>query len=509
MPKAGTRVFSGLPAFTVEPRSVQAFVLAVGCATIAVALRVLAGIFEPQIPPFVTIFAAMLVTSIIAGPLAGAVAAATGLALAWTAFAGTMPHAFSLASVVLYVLTCAAIIWVCDQYRSLLRQLQDKEAVLERQMALILAENAILSDIASEAPLPATLERLTLSIEEYSGRRMLASVLLMDRDGRHLRHGAAPSLPAAYNEAIDGAEIGPMVGSCGTAAYRKEPVFVTDIATDPLWGGFRHLAISHGLRACWSTPIISRTGVVLGTFALYHREPRAPQANEKEIVELAARITTLAIESQNNREHRQLLLDELTHRVKNLFAVVLSIASTTIRNHTDEANYRAFENRVIALARTQNLLTQSNWSSVDTRDLITEIAVTPFGDKHRFRLDGPDLRIPARLTLPFALSLHELCTNAAKYGALTNDSGRVSVEWGYAPGDMHSRKFFLRWSEAGGPEVAEPATQGFGSRMIKNAFPSDLGAEASIDYRPSGLVCEIVLPFDRDGAAIPLQPQMP
>jgi len=508
MPKPGTRVFSGLPAFTVEPGSLWAFGVAIGCVVVAVAVRWLAGIVDPQIPPFLTIFAAILITTILAGALAGIVASAAGLAMTWAAFAASIPTAFSPTSLALYALASAGIVWVSEQYRALLRRLQEKEAALERQMALVLAENAILSDIASEALLPSTLERLTRSIEEYSGGQMLASVLLLDRDGRHLRHGAAPSLPEAYNLAIDGEEIGPSVGSCGTAAYRKEPVYVTDIMSDPLWANYRGLAQAHGLRACWSTPILSKAATVLGTFALYHREPRTPQPHETEIVELAARIATIAIETQQSREHHQLLLEELTHRVKNLFTVVLSIASTTLRNRTDESSYRAFENRVIALSKTQNLLTQSHWSSVDTRELVNEIAVAPFADKqNRFQLQGPALRIPARLTLPFALSLHELCTNAAKYGALTNDRGRVLVEWGYAAADAMPRKFFMRWSESDGPPVTQPAAQGFGSRMIKNAFAADLGADATIDYKPTGLVCEIVLPLELAPSA-PLQPQL-
>jgi two-component sensor histidine kinase len=140
--------------------------------------------------------------------------------------------------------------------------------------------------------------------------------------------------------------------------------------------------------------------------------------------------------------------------------------------------------------------------------LVNEIAVAPFADKQdRFQLQGPALRIPARLTLPFALSLHELCTNAAKYGALTNDRGRVLVEWGYAAADAMPRKFFMRWSESDGPPVTQPAAQGFGSRMIKNAFAADLGADATIDYNPTGLVCEIVLPLELAQSA-PLQPQL-
>jgi GAF domain-containing protein len=131
------------------------------------------------------------------------------------------------------------------------------------------AERELFEALDAGAPLLATLERIVSVIEEHADERLLGSILLLDEDGVHLRHGAAPSLPEAYNAAIDGIAIGPTVGSCGTAVHRREPVIVVDIASDPLWRDFRDLALSHGLRSCWSTPIFSDDDDVLGTFAMY------------------------------------------------------------------------------------------------------------------------------------------------------------------------------------------------------------------------------------------------
>jgi two-component sensor histidine kinase len=314
----------------------------------------------------------------------------------------------------------------------------------------------------------------------------------MDADGKHLKHGAAPSLPDDYNRAIDGEEIGPAVGSCGTAAFRNEPVYVSDITTDPLWTDFKNLALSHSLKACWSMPIRSRNNRVLGTFALYHREPRAPSGQEKEIVELMTKIAALAIEHERDRGQRQLLIDELTHRVKNLLAVILSISGSTLRGRSEPAAYKAFEERLVALSKAQNLLTQSGWSNVNLHELVTG-AVSPFvTDQQRLSVEGPAANIPARLTLPFALSLHELCTNASKYGALATDKGRISINWTYTA-ENDDPKLLFRWSEVGGPSVSPPSTRGFGSRLIKTVFASD-GCPVNVDYRPEGLVCEITLP---------------
>ncbi len=164
-----------------------------------------------------------------------------------------------------------------------------------------IGQSRILQKLAANAPLSEILERLVLLIEAQSPG-MLCSVLLLTEDGDHVRHGAAPSLPPAYVQAIDGSQIGPKHGSCGTAIYRGEPVVVTDIASDPLWEDYRDLAINNGLRACWSTPIFSGRGKVLGSFAMYYREPRTPTGEEAGLTEVATRIAGLAIEHHAAKE---------------------------------------------------------------------------------------------------------------------------------------------------------------------------------------------------------------
>lgn len=124
------------------------------------------------------------------------------------------------------------------------------------------------------------LDRYLLEIEGASDRDVRTSVLLLDSERKRLMHGAAPSLPKEYCSAIDGLVIGPSAGSCGTAAYMGHSIFVTDVATDPLWADFRDLALAHGLQSCWSTPIRSDDDEVIGTFAIYHLAARAPTEDE-------------------------------------------------------------------------------------------------------------------------------------------------------------------------------------------------------------------------------------
>ena len=185
--------------------------------------------------------------------------------------------------------------------------------VLERKQAELLAagQKRALEQIAAGAPTASVLELLMLLVEEQAPGA-LASVLVLDEDGRRLRDGAGPSLADEYRRAVDGVEIGPSVGSCGTALYRGEPVIVSDIASDPLWADYRELALAHGLRASWSTPIVASSGEPLGAFAIYRREPGSPSARELELIDAVTQLAGIAIE--RGRSDRRLVETEAKYR---------------------------------------------------------------------------------------------------------------------------------------------------------------------------------------------------
>jgi PAS domain S-box-containing protein len=165
----------------------------------------------------------------------------------------------------------------------------------KRAEVLLAGEKRLLEMIARGDALAPILDAICRLVEELASGS-LSSILLLDPNGNRLRHGAAPSLPGPYTKAIDGAVIGPSVGSCGTAAYRGEPVIVSNIATDPLWADYRDLALGHGLRACWSTPILSSEGKVLGTFATYYRESRSPTQEEHNVIDRICHLASIAID---------------------------------------------------------------------------------------------------------------------------------------------------------------------------------------------------------------------
>ena len=184
-----------------------------------------------------------------------------------------------------------------------LREAKER-AERKRAEALLAGGKCLLEMIARGNSLSMILDALCRLVEELS-KGSLASILLLDADGKRLWHGAAPSLPKSYIEAIDGGFIGPAAGSCGTAAYRKEPVIVSDIAQDPLWADYRDLALPHGLRACWSTPVLASDGRVLGTFAIYSREPGSPKPQQQNIIDQITDLASIAMERKRAEEERQ------------------------------------------------------------------------------------------------------------------------------------------------------------------------------------------------------------
>ena len=192
--------------------------------------------------------------------------------------------------------------------------------------AALAGEKRVLEMMARGDARALILDALCRLVEELASGS-LSSILLLEPKANRLRHGAAPSLPAKYSEAIDGLVIGPSVGSCGTAAYRAEPVIVSDIATDPLWADFRALALAHGLRACWSRPILSSEGRVLGTFAIYYREPRRPTLQEQNLIEQITHLASIAVERAQAEEALRQAQAELAHvsRVTTLGEMAASI----------------------------------------------------------------------------------------------------------------------------------------------------------------------------------------
>ncbi|MBM6583313.1 PAS domain S-box protein [Microvirga sp. BT689] len=195
-------------------------------------------------------------------------------------------------------------------------------------------------------------------------------------------------------------------------------------------------------------------------------------------------------------EQRTLLINELNHRVKNTLATVQSIASQTLRNaETASEAKEALEMRLIALARAHDVLTKENWEGAELKDIVAQ-ALAPYAilEEERLAMAGPEVRLSPRIALALSMALQELTTNAVKYGALSNATGRVDIAWSVEPAEPWSR-LHLRWQESGGPHVQAPTRFGFGSRLIERSLARELNGDVRIEFRPEGILCTVDAPL--------------
>lgn len=200
---------------------------------------------------------------------------------------------------------------------------------------------------------------------------------------------------------------------------------------------------------------------------------------------------------QRARENAAMLIDELNHRVKNTLATVQSIVTQALRNSSDpEVIGESIETRIAALSRSHDLLGREKWDGAGLRDLVG-VALAPFsvieGHAERFAIEGENIRLSPKAALALGIGLNELATNAVKYGAFSNEAGTISITWTLEH-KAGGRWLRLLWREKDGPTVTPPKRKGFGSRVIEQGLPHELGGEVDIDYRPDGIVCTIEVP---------------
>jgi two-component sensor histidine kinase len=337
--------------------------------------------------------------------------------------------------------------------------------LLERQVA-------VLEMIARDRPLDDVLEQICRLAEAFVPGGM-AGVAVLDRGGTTFEHCVMPSAPAVAS-GIRGLEVGSPPDS--------------DERFAPLW---RKLDIEHGVHAVRSQAVCSAEGRMLGGFFLAFNAA-APDPWPEEIEAIGARLAGLALERHRATERQKLIVGEMQHRLKNLFAAVLSIASQTSHAGVTTAEFmKAFEGRVLALANAHDLLTRDE--SADLADLTRRI-VAPFAGDESVEITGQPFKVAPSAVVPFSLVLHELATNAAKYGALSSSAGRARVSWKSYRGENGERRFKFKWEETGGPRVAPPGRSGFGTLLMKQAF-ADVEGQSRLVHAPEGLRFRIDAPM--------------
>lgn len=191
---------------------------------------------------------------------------------------------------------------------------------------------------------------------------------------------------------------------------------------------------------------------------------------------------------------QQILINELNHRVKNSLSTVQTIVAQTLRQISDIGEARkAVDARLVAFARAHDLLTEESWRSANIQAVVHAALSGHCSDPCRTLAEGPDIRLTPKTALAFSMALHELCTNALKFGALLNDTGRIEVRWKLA-GDTQPRLDFI-WRERGGPPVHEPERRSFGARLIEKGLAAELGGQARLHFNRDGLSCHIDIPL--------------
>jgi PAS domain S-box-containing protein len=203
-------------------------------------------------------------------------------------------------------------------------------------------------------------------------------------------------------------------------------------------------------------------------------------------------------ERKQAEDHQLLLIDELNHRVKNMLAIVQGIAMQTLKGDAAAPQARAaLEQRFGALAATHKLLTRGNWTDVAILNVVSG-AVEPFQDgEDRISFAGPALTIAPKTAITLALAVHELATNAAKYGALSNEVGTVGINWAVSKDKEGEPRWEFTWAESGGPVVEQPRRRGFGTRMIERGLAAELGGKVALAFNPEGVVCSVFAPLAR------------
>lgn len=281
----------------------------------------------------------------------------------------------------------------------------------------------------------------------------------------------------------------PGTGLPGTVLETGEAQWVSDTASDrnfPRKGA--------GFRGAFGFPLKDE-GRVVAILEFFSRHPAPPDPGILLTVQALGEQAGRVFERLRTRDHEKLLLHELNHRVKNILAVVHAVSQQTFRSAKSlQEAQSVLEGRLVAIAKAQDILVSQNMRGAVLAEII-ESALGGTGiDDEKVTLSGPEVAVSPRHAVTISLAVHEMATNALKYGAFSTGDGRVTIEWGF---DDDRENFVFTWRESGGPRVSPPTRKGFGTSLIEKGLASDLGGEITLDYRPDGLLCRFVGPVPK------------
>ncbi len=392
------------------------------------------------------------------------------------------------------------------------------EQRLREDSATLETLNRVGALLAGELDLKRVVQSVTDAATALSGAQFGAFFYNVadERGGRYMLYTMSGAPPEAFAQFPM-----PRATEVFSPTFRGEGIVRSaDIRKDPRYGRNEpHFGMPEGhlpVVSYMAVPVISRTGAVIGGLFFGHEQPGMFTERAERVVAGIAAQAAIAIDNarlyesaqseiaeRRRAESRQrLLMDELNHRVRNTLAIVLAIANQTLRHASSSAQFRAdFEARVTALAAAHNLLTESNWDGAPLRD-IAERVLKPHADpdRMRYRLEGETIRLDPKYAVSLLMAFHELATNAAKYGALSNDTGHVAITWSMTE-PPKAPALAIEWREIGGPPVRPRRRRGFGSRLI-DGLSAETQGNVDLKFERTGVVCTIEIPLPPDGEGI-------
>lgn len=320
-------------------------------------------------------------------------------------------------------------------------------------------------------------------------------ITVVDAPGRAFKHAAFPSLPAEFAECIAGVRITGTRGSCGMAITTGKIVESNCVATDARFSAeWKALFARHSLEAIISAPALNGEGHSQGSVAAIYRRAFPLTNLQRELLREAAKLCAQIGQYSRTLESQQLLVGELEHRIRNTFATVGAVAILTQRNHPEQIAFRrVLEERLVMMNKAHALATTQQPTELSR--LIRDV-LAPYSTDFKIEISGPRLQISAEAASAFALVIHELGTNAAKYGALSAPTGKLAVQWDIAAAAEapDEQCFTLRWVERGGPAVSRPSRKGYGTLVIAGNLRNAFDGAAHTTFESEGFECVISAP---------------
>jgi len=371
---------------------------------------------------------------------------------------------------------------------------RDAEALIERQAL----ENRLMFELASMAAESDSFETALRSaleaICEITGWPVGHAFIVPPGNPNVLRSSgiwieSEPCVAVNLRAATEATTFGPGVGLPGQILVSGEPQWIADTDAE---ANFPRKGT--GFLGAFGFPL-KRDGRPIAILEFFSKSEAPPDPGLLLTVRTLGEQVGRVFERKRTQDHQQLLLRELDHRVKNILSVVQAIAQQTFRKATsiDDA-YEVFRGRLMAVAQAQDVLVSQDADGATLLEII-EGALRGSGvSPDRVKATGPETKISARNAVTISLAIHELCTNAFKYGALSVEGGTVAITWGIGA-DINGRNFMFEWRETGGPHVVPPQRKGFGSSLLERGLASDLGGKITLEYAPAGVVCSFAAPL--------------